>query len=253
MLSSENIRENSSPYSSPNVVVTEKDGSLFLCGDHRQLNAKTRRDAYPLPRIEESLDALSGAQWFSTLDLTSGYNQVPVAERDKAKTAFCTPNLIVCPLGFATLQRLMERMFGDQQYQSVLLYLDDIIVFSSTIDQHLERLEKVFAQLKQQGLKVKLLKCQFFQTNVHYLGHVVSAEWVATDPLNIEAVRDWRRPVHLADLCSFLGFASYYWRFVEGFAKLAAPLHRLVGRLSGPHRKGKDSPGVDGRCLGCWV
>ncbi len=131
---------------------------LRMCVDYRQLNAKTRKDAYPLPCIEESLDALAGAQWFSTLDLASGYNQVPVAERDKAKTAFCTPLGLVgfesMPFGLCnapgTFQRLMERIFGDQSLQSVLLYLDDIIVFSS-VEQHLQKFEVVLNQLKKQS------------------------------------------------------------------------------------------------------
>lgn len=220
---------------------------LRLCVDYRQLNSKTRRDAYPLPRIDESLDALSGARWFSTLDLASGYNQVPVAEADKSKTAFCTPFGLFefnrMPFGLCnapgTFQRLMERIFGDQRYQSDLLYLDDVIVFSATVDEHLKRLEEVFARLEKQNLKVKLSKCQFFQSQVSYLGHVVSAEGVATDPLKIEVVKEWRRPSHLAELRSFLRFASYYRRFVEGFSKISAPLHHLVGRLTGPRQKGK--------------
>uniref|UniRef100_A0A3B1J8K5 Gypsy retrotransposon integrase-like protein 1 n=1 Tax=Astyanax mexicanus TaxID=7994 RepID=A0A3B1J8K5_ASTMX len=247
LLDSRVIRESSSPFSSPIVLVTKKDGSLRLCVDYRQLNAKTRRDSYPLPRIEESLDALCGAKWFSTLDLASGYNQVPVEEKDKSKTAFCTPFGLFefnrMPFGLCnapgTFQRLMERIFGDCRYQSVLLYLDDVIVFSQTVEEHLERLEEVFSRLQKQNLKVKLSKCQFFQHQVSYLGHVVSAEGVTTDPAKIEVVKEWKSPSHLAELRSFLGFASYYRRFVEGFSKLAAPLHRLVGGLSGPRRKGK--------------
>lgn len=250
LLDSQVIRESSSPYSSPIVLVTKKDGSLRLCVDYRQLNAKTRRDAYPLPRIEESLDALSGAKWFSTLDLASGYNQVPVAEGDKAKTAFCTPFGLFefnrMPFGLCnapgTFQRLMERMFGDCRYQSVLLYLDDVIIFSATVKQHLERLGEVFSRLQTQGLKVKLSKCSFFQHQVNYLGHVVSAEGVSTDPMKIAVVKEWKRPGHLAELHSFLGFASYYRRFVQGFSKLAAPLHHLVGKLTGPRRKGRTPP-----------
>ncbi len=118
-----------------------------MCVDYRQLNARTRKDAYPLPRIEESLDALTGARWFSTLDLASGYNQVPVAEADRSKTAFCTPfglfEFLRMPFGLcngpSTFQRLMERIFGDQSFQSLLLYLDDVIIFSTTVEQHLQR------------------------------------------------------------------------------------------------------------------
>lgn len=169
-----------------------------MCVDYRQLNAKTRRDAYPLPRIEETLDALSGARWFSTLDLASGYNQVEVAEVDKAKTAFCTPFGLFefnrMPFGLCnapgTFQRLMERLFGDRRFSSLLLYLDDIIVFSSSVQEHLLQLEEVFKRLQQEGLKIKLSKCSFFQKQVKYLGHLVSEQGVATDPDKVAAVRE---------------------------------------------------------------
>uniref|UniRef100_A0A8B9GTI5 ribonuclease H n=1 Tax=Astyanax mexicanus TaxID=7994 RepID=A0A8B9GTI5_ASTMX len=191
-----------SPYSSPIVVVQKKDGSIRLCVDYRQLNAKTRKDAFPLPRIEESLDALAGARYFSTLDLASGYNQVPVAAKDQAKTAFCTPFGLFefqrMPFGLCnapgTFQRLMERIFGDQRFQSLLLYLDDVVVFSSTFSEHMERLRLVLERLKQNGLKLKLGKCHFFQTEVKYLGHVISAAGVSTDPDKIAAVSEWKVP-----------------------------------------------------------
>ncbi|KAF0047713.1 hypothetical protein F2P81_001346 [Scophthalmus maximus] len=120
-------------------------------------------------------------------------------------------------------------MFGDQQGQSLLLYLNDIIVFSSSVTQYLQRLETVLGRLRNQGLKAKLEKCAFFQRKkVNYLGHVISSKGVSTDPAKIEAVAKWQRPRQVSHLCSFLGFASYYRRFVEGFAKLASPLHKLV-------------------------
>ena len=239
------VRASCSPYSSPIVVVFKKTGEIRLCVDYRLLNAKTRKDAYPLPRIEESLDALTGAQWFSTLDLASGYNQVPMAEKDKAKTAFCTPFGLFefnrMPFGLcnapSTFQRLMERIFGDQSFQSLLLYLDDIVIFSQTFDQHLQRLELVLTRLKKHHLKLKLSKCHFFQSEVKYLGHVISASGVATDPSKISAVAEWAQPTTCTELQSFLGFASYYRRFVEGFARYAAPLHRLVAEMDGTKKK----------------
>ena len=248
LLSAQVIRESSSPYASPIVLVKKKDDSLRMCVDYRLLNSKTRKDAFPLPRIDESLDALTGARWFSTMDLASGYNQVPVAESDRPKTAFCTPFGLFewnrMPFGLcnapSTFQRLMQRIFGDQQCQSLLLYLDDIVVFSSTIDQHLERLGGVLGRLQHEGLKAKLKKCAFFQQKVRYLGHVISDQGVSTDPSKIEAVSNWPCPATLSELRSFLGFASYYRRFVEGFAKLAAPLHRLVAKLAGGQSKRVD-------------
>ncbi|XP_062407933.1 uncharacterized protein LOC134099157 [Sardina pilchardus] len=240
LLEAQVIRESCSPYASPIVLVRKKDGSLRMCVDYRQLNVKTRRDAFPLPRIEESLDALSGAHWFSTLDLASGYNQVPVAEKDKAKTAFCTPFGLFefnrMPFGLcnapSTFQRLMERIFGAQHFQTLLLYLDDVIVFSSTVEDHLQRLDSVLTRLHFEGLKVKLEKCCFFRTEVKYLGHVISKDGVATDPDKINAVAKWVRPSTVSELRSFLGFASYYRRFVEGFSQMATPLHRVVAELT---------------------
>ncbi|XP_049332461.1 retrovirus-related Pol polyprotein from transposon opus [Astyanax mexicanus] len=251
LLENQVIQESCSPYASPIVLVKKKDGTLRMCVDYRQLNAKTRKDAFPLPRIEETLDALSGAQWFSTMDLASGYNQIPVTESDRPKTAFCTPfglfHFTRMPFGLcnapSTFQRLMERMFGDQNCQSLLLYLDDIIVFSSDLDQHLSRLELVLNRLGQAGLKAKLEKCCFFRRQVRYLGHLVSDKGVSTDPEKVSAVSNWPRPTIVSELRSFLGFASYYRRFIEGFAKLAAPLHQLVAEAGGTKaRKGRGPP-----------
>ena len=241
LLASGVIRASSSPYASPIVIVQKKSGELRMCVDYRQLNARTRRDAYPLPRIEESLDALGGAKYFSTLDLASGYNQVPVVEGDRHKTAFCTPFGLFefnrMPFGLCnapgTFQRLMERIFGDQSLQSVLLYLDDVVVFSATFEQHLQRLEMVLARVRQHHLKLKLAKCHFFAQEVRYLGHVISAAGVATDPEKTRAVAEWPRPCTGRELRSFLGFASYYRRFVPHFARHAAPLHRLAAAAAG--------------------
>lgn len=252
LLQAQVIRESSSPYASPIVLVRKKDGSLRLCVDYRKLNSITRKDAFPLPRIEESLDSLTGACMFSTLDLASGYNQVPVSEVDRPKTAFCTPFGLFewnrMPFGLcnapSTFQRLMQRIFGSEQGQSLLLYLDDIIVFSSSLSQHLERLGAVLGRLHSEGLKVRLNKCSFFQHKVHYLGHVISDKGVATDPGKVAAVADWPLPTTASELRSFLGFVSYYRRFVDGFAKLAAPLHRKVAEWSGKSRGRSSKQGV---------
>ncbi|KAL1277560.1 hypothetical protein QQF64_024233 [Cirrhinus molitorella] len=218
LLEAQIICESCSPYASPIVLGRKKDGSLRMCIDYCQLNSKTRKDAFPLPRIKETLDALTGARWFSTLNLASGYNKVPETEGDKHKTAFCTPfglfewNRMLFGLCNApsTFQHLMERLFGDQRHQSLLLYLDNIVVFSSSVAQHLERLEVVLGQLKWEGLKAKLEKCVFFKQQVKYLGHVVSSQGVATDPGKVEVVANWACPGSVTELRSFIGFALYY-------------------------------------------
>ena len=232
------IRESCSPYASPIVVVSKRDGGLRLCVDYRKLNQKTIKDAHPLPRIEESWDALKGAKFFSTLDLASGYYQVAMDEKDKAKTAFTSPfglyeyermafGLCNAP---ATFQRLMHATMNDLIFQVMLVYLDDILVFASTFREHLARLDQVFTRLQEAGLKLKPSKCKFLQEKVIYLGHQVSAEGVATDPEKIRAVVEWPKPTTAKQLSSFIGFCSYYRRYVKDFSKTAGPLHDLVNQ-----------------------
>ncbi|XP_028290920.1 uncharacterized protein LOC114454569 [Gouania willdenowi] len=230
------IQESTSAYASPVVLVRKADGSLRLCVDYRKLNAKTRRDAFPLPRIDECFDALHGARFFSTIDLASGYHQVAVNEDDRPKTAFTTPFGLyeysrlpfgVCN-GPATFQRLMQVTMSDLVLQIMLVYLDDILVFSESFEDHLVRLEKVLQRLNETGLKVKVEKCHFLQSEVCFLGHQISAEGIGTDPGKIAAVQQWKVPSTVKELRSFLGFCSYYRRFIKGFSQLAGPLHDLV-------------------------
>ena len=236
LLSQGIIRESHSPYSSPIVLVRKKNGSLRMCVDYRKLNAKTVKDAYPLPRIEESFDALQGASWFSTLDLASGFNQIGVTEEDKAKTAFITPFGLFeynrMPFGLcnapACFARLMQACLNEQIFQILLVYLDDILIFSKTFEEHLERLEMVLKRLREHGLKLKLEKCTFLRRRVTYLGHEVSGAGIAPDPQKIAVVQEWPVPQTVKELRTFLGFASYYRRFIESFAKIAGPLHQLV-------------------------
>ena len=234
------IRESKSPYASPVVLVRKKDGTLRVCVDFRRLNAKTIRDSYPLPRITETLESLQGATWFCSLDLQSGYLQVEVTEDDKQKTAMTTPFGLFeynrMPFGLtnapATFQRLMERCLTGLNMKTCFAYLDDVIVFASSFDDMLNRLEAVLQRLSEYGLKLKPSKCKLFQTQVTYLGHVVSGEGVGPDPEKLVALTEWRKhpPKNGKELQTFLGFAGYYRSFVEGFASIAAPLHSLIAQ-----------------------
>ncbi|XP_028254301.1 uncharacterized protein LOC114429891 [Parambassis ranga] len=230
------VKESRSPYASPIVVVRKKSGAVRMCIDYRLLNTRTIPDQFTTPCIEDALNALTGSQWFSVLDLHSGYYQIAMSVEDKEKTAF------ICPLGFfqfermpqgitgapATFQRLMEKAVGDMNVLQVLVYLDDLIVFGKTLEEHEERLLKVLDRLGEVGLKLSVDKCQICLPRVKYLGHIVSAEGVAPDPDKIEAVTAWPMPVNLKTLQSFLGFCGYYRRFIQNYSAIVRPLTDLT-------------------------
>ena len=211
------IKESRSPFASPIVVARKKSGKIRMCIDYRTLNARTVPDQYTVPRIDDALDSLNGSRWFTVIDLRSGYYQIKMANEDKEKTAF------ICPLGFfqlermpqgitgapATFQRLMVKAVGDMNLLQCLIYLDDIIIFSHSLEEHEKRLFKVLDRLEEYGLKISLDKCQFCQPQIKFAGHIVSADGIATDPEKIRAVAEWKQPTDLKSLQSFLGFCGY--------------------------------------------
>ncbi|XP_076850337.1 uncharacterized protein LOC143500204 [Brachyhypopomus gauderio] len=248
------IKESRSPYASPIVIARKKNGNIRMCIDYRTLNSKTVPDQYTTPRIDDALDCLSGSRWFSVLDLRSGYYQIAMSEQDQEKTAF------ICPLGFyqfqrmpqgitgapATFQRLMEKAVGDMNLLQVLVYLDDLIIFGATLEEHEERLFRVLDRLEEVGLKISLDKCHFCQSKVKYVGHIISAEGIAADPDKIETVTQWPQPTDLKSLRSFLGFCGYYRRFIAGYSSIVRPLTDLTKGYPPNHSRKGTHPKRDG-------
>ena len=236
LLEKDVITPSKSPWASGIVLVKKKDGSKRFCVDYRRLNDVTIKDAYPLPRIDESLDQLAGSKWFSCLDMNSGYWQVELDQDDRKKTAFISRKGLfefkVLPFGLcnapATFERLVEIVLAGLHWTTCLVYLDDIIVCGKTFDEMVKNLDEVFARLQGAGLKLKARKCQLFSKRVEFLGHVISEDGIRTDPKKTECVRTWPEPTNVKEMRSFLGFCSYYRRFIFRFSEIAKPLHKLT-------------------------
>jgi hypothetical protein len=230
------IRPSVSPWASPIVLVNKPDGSLRLCCDYRKLNRVTTLDPYPLPLITETLDALGGAKYFSSLDLASGYWQVELDDESIPKSAFVVPNgkyeFSRMPFGMvgapSTFQRLMDSLLSGLLFEVCLVYLDDVIVFSRSFEEHLDRLRIVFRKLREANLRLKPNKCHFLRTSLKYLGHTVSPTGVQPDSEKLRAVERYPCPTSVREIRAFLGLVGFYRRFIPHFAETAKPLTQLL-------------------------
>ena len=236
MLDCDVIEPSTSPHNAPILLAKKKGEGFRFCLDFRELNTITTKDKFPLPRIDETIDYLYGSKFFSTLDLISGYWQIEIDEEDKAKTAFSTEDghyqFKRMPFGLtnapATFQRLMNEILKSVIRKFALVYLDDVIIYSKTIEEHIMHIEKVLELLRNAGLKIKLSKCTFLQTAVNYLGHIISETGIAPDPKKTKSIKDYPTPKNISQLKSFLGIVGYYRKFIQDFAKIAHALTMLT-------------------------
>jgi hypothetical protein len=230
------IHPSVSPWGAPVLFVKKKDGSMRLCIDYQELNKVTIKNRYPLPRIDDLFNQLQGSQVFSKIDLHSGYHQLKVQEKDVQKMAFRTRyghyEFLVMPFGLtnapAAFMDMMNRIFRELVDRCVVVFIDDILIYSKSQEEHEEHLQTVKSVLRKHQLFAKFKKCEFWLDNVAFLGHTVTKEGIAVDPGKVEVVVNWVRPTNAHKVQSFLGLAGYYRRFVEGFSRLAAPLTRLT-------------------------
>ncbi|GJW19849.1 putative reverse transcriptase domain-containing protein [Tanacetum coccineum] len=230
------IRPSSLPWGAPVLFIKKKDGSFRMCIDYRELNKLTVKNRYPLPRIDDLFDQLQGSQFFSKIDLSSGYHQLRVHEDDIPKTAFRTHyghfKFTVMPFGLtntpAVFMDLMNRVCRPYFDKFVIVFIYYILIYSKTQEDHVEHLRLVLGMLKKEKLYAKFSKCEFWLREVQFLGHVINGNGIHVDPSKIEAVKNWKAPRTPIEVCSFLGLAGYYRRFIENFSKIAKSLTILT-------------------------
>jgi hypothetical protein len=230
------LRPSSSPWGAPVLFVSKKDGSMRMCIDYRSLNEVTIKNKYPLPRIDDLFDQLQGAKYFSKIDLRSGYHQLRIKEADIQKTAFVTRyeqyEFTVMSFGLtnapAFFMNLMNKVFMEELDKFVMVFIDDILIYSKNREDHKRHLRIILGKLRAHQLYAKLSKCEFWLEKIAFLGHILTAEGIEVDPSKVEAVSKWRQPTNVSEVRSFLGMAGYYRRFIKGFSSIARPMTELL-------------------------
>nr|ABA94439.1 retrotransposon protein, putative, Ty3-gypsy subclass [Oryza sativa Japonica Group] len=230
------IRPSTSPWGAPVIFVEKRDKTKRMCVDYRALNEVTIKNKYPLPRIDDLFDQLKGAKVFSKIDMRSGYHQLRIREEDIPKTAFTTRyglyECTVMSFGLtnapAFFMNLMNKVFMEFLDKFVVVFIDDILIYSKSEEEHEQHLRLVLEKLKEHQLYAKFSKCDFWLTEVKFLGHVITAQGVAVDPSNVESVTKWTPPKTVSQIRSFLGLAGYYRRFIENFSRIARPMTQLL-------------------------
>jgi hypothetical protein len=229
------IRPSVSPWGAPVIFIRKKDGSWRLCIDYHQLNKATIKNQYLLPRIDDLFDQMKGTTVFSKIDLRSGYHQLRIKEDDIPKTTFKMRfghyEFTFLPFGLTNapgvFMSLMNGVFHEYLDKFIQVFIDDILIYSRTMEEHDEHLRLVLQCLRENKLFGKLSKCSFYQSKIHYLGHVISDEGIIVDPTKVEAIMEWPAPTNVPEVRSFMGLAGYYRRFIEGFSKIENPITEL--------------------------
>jgi hypothetical protein len=242
MLTLDVVEPSKSSWSNPVLMVIKKDNSIRFCLDSRKLNSVTIRDSYPLPHIQSILQTLNGAKFISSIDLSKAFWQIPLEETSKEKTAFVVPQrglyqFKVLPFGLknssAEQQRLSDRLFGPKFDRNVHIFVDDLLIISSDFTSHMSLLTKVVQTLREANLTINLGKSAFCRKELKYLGYVVDAQGLRTDPEKIEAIKNFPRPTNATSIRKFIGVCSYYKRFINDYSNLSAPLTKLTGSIKG--------------------